>query len=276
MSGAPGRARRRLAILSAAAAGALAALTLLSVAPATAATDNTRVRPPDHTVVFGGMFSEETAPRDLLADIGDTVAFENHAALPGTTPVRITIGKDHLVVGANPVIWTAKQTVRYEGSYTMLAGPLHTITVPAPNNAPAPPAGGANPPVGPPAGSGAAPGAGAGAQPGAQPAVPAAKPVVPAARPGDRGYVPTGAGVAPMSGHRGEHADPMVDTVTAPSFVAAPTAGTHKAAVSGPSTSPLPVRAALAVFAGLMLVGVGSALARILFHAWLNAAPRTA
>ncbi|PZS35326.1 MAG: hypothetical protein DLM59_03205 [Pseudonocardiales bacterium] len=279
MSAASGQAHRRHATLAAAAVGALAALTLLSVAPAAAAVETKGAPPPDHVVVFGALLTDESGPRDLTVDSGATIGFENHAALPALTPLRITIGTQTLVVGATPVIWTAAQSVRYSGTYTLFPGPSQAITVTAPvpgGPTPGDPVSGGGHPGPPPApGSPTVPGSGTvPAQPAA--AAAATKPVVPIGRPGDPGYVPAGVGIAPMAKHREQRGDSMDNTAKLPIDGAAPQARTHEAAMSSPSTAPLPIRVALAVFSALLLVGVGSALARILFRAWLNAAPAAA
>ncbi|MEP6697517.1 MAG: hypothetical protein ABJA34_11665 [Pseudonocardiales bacterium] len=253
---------RRLAALAVAAATSTGALglTLLSAPPAGAAVAPTAsVSAADHLVVFGSATPNDSSARDLTVARGDTIGFENHVALPDLMPVHVTIGTDTFVVGADPVIWTAVSTVRYQGSYTVLPGPSYLITVAQPAPSPAPLPGGAQPP---PA-TGPAPGqpTGPAGQPASRPApgtvtaaAAGAQPVVPKGRPGDPGHVLPGAGVAPMTGQRGN---------------------SGVAFDAGARSAPYPIRMGVALLAGLILAGVGAALGRILFRAWLKAAPST-
>jgi hypothetical protein len=274
----PGRVGRWLAALAVAAGTALTTLFLQAPA-AVAAAEATDAAPRQHVVVaFGLEVSAESAPRDLAVNSGDVVEFQNGSPLAYLTPVRVTVGPDTLVVGIDPVVWTATAAgpVRYEGTYTPVPGPWHTITV-APLSPAGPPAG--LPPAGKPA---PAPGA---ARPPARsgsthqaPGLPGAAgtaghPAVPGARPGDPGYVPSGAHPAdappPVASHRSSSGESMTEV--------APPALTHSGhqqmALSRSSSAPRPLRLALAVLAFLLLVGVGGSLMRVVFRAWLNAAP---
>lgn len=269
MSAAPTRGRWLVTAFGAAVT-ALAAFGALSVLAPSAASARQDTGPPaEHTVVFGPNVPGESAPRDLLVDSGDIIYFENSTPAPDVTPVHLVIGSAKLTVGASRVAYQATRSVRYEGSYTPLPGPLHTITVAPP--APVPPGPQPSPsPAGnaPPAGSGAPPrggGATVGSGPGSTASVPSGG-ALPSLRPGDPGYVPSGAGEQPSA-----EAGGAVSTNQAPPPAAAARPARQAAGIGSDSTT-LPAREGLAVLAALLLLGVGTALARSLIRAWLDTA----
>ncbi len=266
---------RPTAALNACLAGVIAFAGLALLAPAAQAGQGAAAPAPtaDHTVVFGSPTATSSDPRDLVVASGDIVFFENGSLLPNLTRVRVTVGPDTLVLGADPVPWKADHSTGYQVVSPLLAGAAHTITVTPPP--PAPPDGSlpGGGPVPPPPGAGST----GAAPPPARTAAPA-RAVVPGHPAGDPGHVPS-AGAVNMkavdvkAAHRADPPDSISEVIAAPRGVAAaPRTHAHQAAMI-PGRAPRPLQLALGVLAGLLLLVVGGALSRAMFRAWLDAAP---
>ncbi len=269
-------------------------------------------RPGDAAATWVVTFSASgTSPTAITASEGDVIVFSNELPLAPLTgvvvPVNVNYGGEQFSVGATPVSRTITSSTSFSGSYAVLgllpltytSGTV-TMTKAAPAPAPPPPppppptgTGGGTPPTGSGGGTPPSTGGGTTVPGGTGPEVPVHKvhhPTIPA---GDPGTVPgnsatgnsttggavTGPGAA--AGQTGA-AGPMSGSTGPQTVVVAPRqhkaeAIDHKPARSLASTSaPSGVLGLIGLTGFVLLLGVGTALARAMLGGRSAATPSAA